>query len=119
MHTQVVTPEYFHNELATSRTFLLEAEAVELQRQGYGRRTTPADLLVFGPRGPIHNRLRYANEPARHKLLDLIGDLSLLGHDLCGHLVAYRSGHQLNIELVRALHQRLGNGTCRETRMAA
>ena len=80
------------------RTFILESEADELRRQGLGSRTTPADLLVFGRRGPIDNRLRYANEPARHKVLDVIGDLSLLGVDLCGHVIAYRSGHPLNVE---------------------
>ena len=78
-----------------------------MKRQGVGRRTKVSDLLVFGPRGPIENRLRFADEPARHKLLDVVGDLSLLGHDLCGHVVAYRSGHPLNIELVRALCQAL------------
>jgi UDP-3-O-acyl N-acetylglucosamine deacetylase len=102
-HTQVVTPERFAAEVAGCRTFILEDEAAELRRQGLGARTTAADLLVFGRRGPIDNRLRHANEPARHKVLDLVGDLALLGHDLCGHVVAYRSGHPLNIELVRAL----------------
>ena len=68
-----------------------------------GRRTTTADLLVFGPRGPIDNRLRFANEPARHKVLDLVGDLALLGADLRGHVVAYRSGHPHNVELVKLL----------------
>lgn len=102
-HTEVITPESFANELADTRTFLLEAEAVEFRRQGLGARTNLEDLLVFGPRGLIQNTLRYGNEPARHKVLDLIGDLSLLGHDIQGHLVAYRSGHPLNIELVRTL----------------
>jgi UDP-3-O-acyl N-acetylglucosamine deacetylase len=102
-HTQMVAPETFRYGLANCRTFILEKEAGELRRQGLGARTTVADLLVFGKSGPIDNELRYANEPARHKVLDLIGDLSLLGEDLCGHVVAYRSGHPLNIELVRAL----------------
>jgi UDP-3-O-acyl N-acetylglucosamine deacetylase len=106
-HTQQITPELFANDLANCRTFLLEAEAVELRRQGLGVRTTAADLLVFGRGGPIHNQVRYANEPARHKVLDLVGDLSLFGQDLRGHVVAYRSGHPLNIELVRALTERL------------
>jgi UDP-3-O-acyl N-acetylglucosamine deacetylase len=106
-HTQRITPEQFANDLAGCRTFILEQEAVELRRQGLGARTTAADLLVFGPRGPIANRTRYANEPARHKILDLLGDLSLFGHDLRGQLVAYRSGHHLNVALVRALVQRL------------
>ncbi|MCC6417606.1 MAG: UDP-3-O-acyl-N-acetylglucosamine deacetylase [Gemmataceae bacterium] len=118
-HTATVTPESFTNELADCRTFLLEEEAAELQRQGLGARTTPADLLVFGPHGPINNRLRYANEPARHKILDLIGDLSLLGQDVCGHLVAHRSGHPLNIELVRTLSQHLNNGNRTQRRVAA
>ena len=112
MHTEVVTPGTFADELAGCRTFLLEAEVAELRRQGLGVRTTPADLLVFGPRGPIDNCLRYANEPARHKVLDLVGDLSLLGHDLCGHVVAYRSGHPLNVELVRALARQLEQVRC-------
>jgi UDP-3-O-acyl N-acetylglucosamine deacetylase len=106
-HTLVVTPESFCNELAGCRTFILQEEAAELRRQGLGARTTTSDLLVFGPHGVIGNRLRFANEPARHKILDLLGDLSLLGHDLRGHVVAYRSGHSLNVELVRALDQHL------------
>jgi UDP-3-O-acyl N-acetylglucosamine deacetylase len=106
--TQIITPEHFAAEVAACRTFLLEREALELRRQGLGARITAADLLVFGPRGPIHNRLRFANEPARHKVLDIVGDLSLLGVDVLGHVVAYRSGHPLNIGLVRILSQRLG-----------
>jgi UDP-3-O-acyl N-acetylglucosamine deacetylase len=108
MVSSTITPESFANDLAGCRTFLLETEALELRRQGLGIRTTAADLIVFGPRGPINNRLRYADEPARHKILDLLGDLSLLGQDIRGHLVAYRSGHPLNVELVRALCRRLG-----------
>jgi UDP-3-O-acyl N-acetylglucosamine deacetylase len=107
MVTQTITPETFATEVAACRTFLLEREALELRRQGLGARTTAADLLVFGPRGPIQNRLRHANEPARHKVLDIVGDLSLLGEDVRGHVVAYRSGHPLNIALVRILSQRL------------
>jgi UDP-3-O-acyl N-acetylglucosamine deacetylase len=106
-YTGAVTPQQFAAELADCRTFILEAEAAELRRQGLGSKTTAADLLVFGPRGPIDNRLRHANEPARHKVLDLLGDLALFGHDLHGHLIAYRSGHPHNIELVRALSRLL------------
>ena len=99
----VVTPESFARELAGSRTFLLEAEAHALRQQGIGTHLTADQLLVFGSNGPIHNTLRYADEPARHKVLDLIGDLALCGFDLAGHLVAYRSGHALNVTLARAL----------------
>lgn len=119
IHTQALTPGLFVQELASCRTFILEEEAAELRRLGLGTRTSTADLLVFGPRGPIDNTLRYANEPARHKVLDLVGDLSLLGADLCGHVVAYRSGHPLNVELVRQLHQQLLAQTAVPERQAA
>ncbi len=117
-HTQAVTPESFGNDLACCRTFILEDEVLELQRQGLGKRTQVNDLLVFGRRGPIHNRLRFANEPARHKILDLVGDLSLLGVDLHGHLVAYRSGHPLNVELARALADRIAAAGGRKRKTA-
>ena len=122
MRTQSVTPERFANDLAGCRTFVLESEAGELRRQGLGKRTTTSDLLVFGPRGPIDNRLRFADEPARHKILDILGDLSLFGADLRGHVVAYRSGHPLNVELVRILHQQQAaecEPVCSRMRMAA
>ncbi len=101
--SRTLTPQVFQNELAACRTFVTLAEAEELQRQGVGRHLGPEGLLVFGPQGLLHNRLRFADEPARHKVLDLIGDLALWGADLAGHVVAYRSGHSLNVELVRRL----------------
>jgi UDP-3-O-acyl N-acetylglucosamine deacetylase len=106
-HTEEITPGNFAQNLSGCRTFILEEESEMLLRQGIGSRTTTADLLVFGRHGPIDNYLRFANEPARHKVLDLVGDLALLGVDLAGHLVAYRSGHPMNIELARAIHREL------------
>lgn len=104
--TVAITPDTFGRELAGCRTFLLEQEAEHLRAQGIGRHLTAADVLVFGPKGVIDNRLRYADEPARHKVLDLVGDLSLCGCDLVGHVVAYRSGHALNAALAHALAAR-------------
>lgn len=100
-----ITPETFAAELAFARTFVLQAEAETLRAQGYGRRTTAKDLLVFGPDGPIDNQLRAADECVRHKILDFIGDLALIGCDVRGQFRAYRSGHQLNREIVRRLKQ--------------
>jgi UDP-3-O-acyl N-acetylglucosamine deacetylase len=111
-HTAEVNPATFARSIAPCRTFLLEEEAVALRQQGLGRRTQVSDLLVFGPRGPIANKLRFADEPARHKVLDILGDLALLGQDLSGHVVAYRSGHPLNVELVWALSERIGKTLC-------
>jgi UDP-3-O-acyl N-acetylglucosamine deacetylase len=103
--TLQVTAETFTREVAGARTFLLEHEAVTLKAQGVGPHLTAKELIVFGPRGPIDNALRYGDEPARHKVLDILGDLALCGFDLAGHVVAYRSGHALNVELATALAQ--------------
>jgi UDP-3-O-acyl N-acetylglucosamine deacetylase len=98
-----ITPESFLKELAFARTFILESEANELRAQGYGKRTTARDLLIYGPQGVIDNELRAADECVRHKVLDCLGDLALIGCDVSGRLEAFRSGHRLNGEIVRRL----------------
>src|SRR3954447_10853898 len=102
-----VAPETFRSELAGSRTFLLETEARALQAAGIGTKATEADVLIFGPEGVIGNTLRYRDECVRHKILDMVGDLALLGMDLHGFVVAHRSGHHTNAVLVRKLLQSL------------
>jgi len=98
-----VLPETFRHQIAPCRTFTFQAEAEALLKKGLGSRVTYRDLLVFGPEGPIENALRFPDECVRHKLLDMIGDLALAGCDLAGRFIAYRSGHQLNGELVQTL----------------
>lgn len=98
-----LSPRHFHLNLAPSRTFMLEAEAAAMRAQGLGRQATYKDLLVFGSRGPIENQLRFPDECVRHKLTDMVGDLALAGCDLVGRFIAFRSGHRLNAELVRAI----------------
>ena len=95
----------FKNELASSRTFCLESEAEELQQQGLGRGANYENTLVVGERGVIKNKLRYADEFIRHKILDLLGDLYILGMPLRGHIIALRSGHSLNLRLARKIDQ--------------
>ncbi len=107
-YTAGATAETFLNELADCRTFLTEPEAEQLRAQGVGTHLTPADVLVFGRRGPLGQRLRFADEPARHKVLDLLGDLALCGFDLAGHVVGYRSGHALNAALAARLTELAG-----------
>lgn len=98
-----ITPDSFRKELASARTFILKSEADWLRQQGLGARVTFDDLLVFDDTGPCNNALRFEDECVRHKTLDLVGDLALAGCDLIGHFIAYRSGHRLNAELVKAL----------------
>ncbi len=90
-----------------------------MARNGFGRGITERDLLIFGPRGPVGNELRYDDEPARHKALDLVGDLSLVGVDLAGHAIGCRSGHALNVQLARQLREGLATPSFRPLRLAA
>jgi UDP-3-O-acyl N-acetylglucosamine deacetylase len=98
-----VSPRTFRHELAASRTFLLKSEADWLVAQGLGSRTTSEDVLIFDEQGPVGNVLRFSDECVRHKILDIVGDLALLGCDVVGQIFAHRSGHRLNAELVRVL----------------
>jgi len=93
----------FVTEIAPARTFLMEAEAREFQARGMGAHLTARDIVVMGDDGPIDNELRFENEHVRHKICDLIGDLSTLGMPLRGRIVACKSGHELNHALVRRL----------------
>jgi UDP-3-O-acyl-N-acetylglucosamine deacetylase len=96
-------PDDYAANIAPARTFCLESEARSMRALGLFQSLSPKDLLVFGPAGPIDNALRTPDEPARHKLLDLIGDLSLAGRPIQARITATRSGHALNHELARRL----------------
>jgi len=96
-------PEGYAREIAPARTFCLETEALTMRELGLFGSFTPRDLLVVGPDGPIDNAWLFDNEAARHKLLDLIGDLALVGRPICARITARRSGHALNHELARKL----------------
>ena len=101
--TLPILPEIFEREIAPSRTFVLKEEAEMLLASGFGKGASLANTLVFERNHPIENSLRFDNEACRHKIMDLLGDLFLLGGFLKGHVVAARSGHTLNLELVRKI----------------
>jgi UDP-3-O-acyl N-acetylglucosamine deacetylase len=103
-----VSRDAFRTELAPCRTFLLEQEAQAMLAQGIGTRVTPQDLLIFGPMGPLDNPLRFDNEPVRHKVLDVLGDLALTGCEVIADIVAFRSGHKLHAELAARLLEQAG-----------
>jgi UDP-3-O-acyl N-acetylglucosamine deacetylase len=91
--------------IAPARTFSTVAEADRMKSLGLFARFTPADLPVIGPDGPIDNAWRFPDECARHKLLDLIGDLALLGRPLIARVRAHKTGHAHTHALVRAIAQ--------------
>ena len=102
-----ISPESFCRELATARTFVLEEEAEQLRAAGIGQHLSYEDVVVIGPNGVIGNQFRFENECVRHKMLDLVGDLYLAGRSLRGRVIARKSGHALNHELVRKLLEAL------------
>jgi UDP-3-O-acyl-N-acetylglucosamine deacetylase len=94
----------YREQIAPARTYCLKHEAEAMSALGLFERFRPADLLVIGEHGPIENALRFDNEPSRHKLLDLIGDLALGGLPMPMMSVrAYGSGHAMNHDAARAI----------------
>lgn len=108
VHTFGLRRDDYRREIAPSRTFSRLHEAKALWDAGMCQHLTPRDVLVIGDDGqPVDNSFRYANEPVRHKVLDLLGDLYLLGQPILGRIVAYRSGHALNHRLVARMLDQL------------
>jgi len=103
-----LSPDGFAANIAPARTFVLRQEAEALLAAGMGKHLTPADIIVFGDDGPIDNELRFPDECARHKILDIIGDLALLGCPIVGRIHARKTGHSHNHALVRALRAQRG-----------
>ena len=99
----VMNPGIFKKDFAPARTFCLESEASELQNQGMGLGANYENTLVVGKTGVIKNKLRFNDEFVRHKILDLMGDLYVVGCPIKGHIVALRSGHSLNLKLAKRI----------------
>jgi UDP-3-O-[3-hydroxymyristoyl] N-acetylglucosamine deacetylase/3-hydroxyacyl-[acyl-carrier-protein] dehydratase len=97
----------YRREIAPARTYSLKEEAESLQAAGLGTHLSPKDVLVIGPQGPIDNAFRFPDEPARHKVLDALGDLSLVGRPLQGRILAVRSGHALNRRLALRIREQM------------
>ena len=91
------------SSVAPARTFSLEHEANQMQSLGLFTHLTPEDMLVIGDDGPIDNDFRIDEECARHKLLDLIGDLAMVGAPIVAKISANRSGHALAHDAARAI----------------
>jgi UDP-3-O-acyl N-acetylglucosamine deacetylase len=106
--TFTVEPEIYRREIAPARTFCFDYEVEALKKQGLARGGSLDNAVVIGL-DRIHNKekkLRFPNEFARHKALDLLGDLFLLGRPLKGRITAVRCGHGHNINFVKLLADR-------------
>lgn len=99
-----VTPEVFEKELSRARTFILEEDIETLRNMGLAKGGSLNNAMVFNDGGMVNDEpLRFPDECVRHKMLDLIGDLSLVGVPIKGHVQAVKSGHISNIEFVKEL----------------
>ena len=95
--------EDFRIKLAPARTFTFEHEVEALRSRGLARGGSLDNAVVLGKDGILNGSLRFPDEFVRHKMLDLTGDLSLIGYPVRGHVVAYRAGHDLHARLARRL----------------
>jgi UDP-3-O-[3-hydroxymyristoyl] N-acetylglucosamine deacetylase len=91
-----LTPDAFVDEIAPARTFTFLKEVEMLRQQGLALGGSLENAIVVGDTGVLNNALRFDDEFVRHKILDVIGDLALIGYPIIGHLVAHRGGHALH-----------------------
>ena len=94
--TMRITEETFVEEIAPARTFGFLKEVEMLRQQGLALGGSLENAIVIGDTGVLNNGLRFDDEFVRHKILDVIGDLALVGRPVIGHVVAHRGGHALH-----------------------
>ena len=103
-----ITPETFMKEIAPARTFVLERDVEALRKSGWIKGGRLESAIVVGKDKVLNDeKLRYPDEFVRHKILDLLGDLFILGGPLLGHVTAKRSGHQGHVAFVKRLKETL------------
>lgn len=106
----VVGPETFTHEVGPARTFCFLHEVKHLKELGLIKGGSMENAIVIGEDGILNDGLRFENEFARHKLLDLIGDLTLAGYPLQGRFEAHKSGHGSHVAFARKLRAALEHG---------
>lgn len=105
-----ITPESFEKEIASARTFCFLRDVKMLQDQGLIRGGTLENAVVIGDESILNDDLRYPDEFVRHKVLDLLGDLFLLGRPIKGHVIGVKSGHAMHVKFSKQIKKALMNG---------
>jgi UDP-3-O-acyl-N-acetylglucosamine deacetylase len=100
-----LTPEAFARDIAPARTYVLRGEIEEFRDRGLGGGATPENTIIVEEDGSTQAELRFANECVRHKVLDLVGDLQVIGGRLSAEIVARGSGHKLNAALAKEINR--------------
>ncbi|MFC1713863.1 UDP-3-O-acyl-N-acetylglucosamine deacetylase [Candidatus Poribacteria bacterium] len=107
--TQLVSLDFseesFINEIAPARTFCFQHEVEALKAQGLGKGGNSSNVVIIQDDGTPDHPPRLEDEMARHKILDLIGDLYLLGSIPKGHIIGIKSGHDMNTQLVQKISE--------------
>jgi len=93
-----ITEESFVDEIAPARTFTFLKDVEMMRQNGLALGGSLENAIVLGETGILNNALRFEDEFVRHKILDAVGDLALVGYPVIGHLVAHRAGHALHTE---------------------
>lgn len=102
--SMALTAQSFQQELSQARTFGFLHEVEAMHAAGLARGGGLSNAVVYSEDGIVNPEgLRFSDEAIRHKLLDMVGDLALIGMDVRGHLSACRPGHALSIQLITAL----------------
>jgi UDP-3-O-[3-hydroxymyristoyl] N-acetylglucosamine deacetylase len=112
----VPTEQSFVRELASARTYGFLKDLELLRQQGLALGGSLDNAVVVGQERVLNGALRFRDEFVRHKILDVIGDLALLGAPVLGHVVARNAGHALNHLLVREIAR---HAACRDGRVGA
>ena len=100
-----LSEDAFVDEIAPARTFTFLKEVEMLRQQGLALGGSLENAIVVGDTGILNNALRFDDEFVRHKILDVIGDMALIGYPLIGHLVAHRGGHALHTAFAAQVSQ--------------
>ncbi len=98
-----ITEDAFVEQIAPARTFTFLKEVEMLRQNGLALGGSLDNAIVIGDTGVLNSSLRFEDEFVRHKVLDLIGDLSLVGHPIVAHAVVHRGGHALHTAMAAQL----------------
>jgi UDP-3-O-[3-hydroxymyristoyl] N-acetylglucosamine deacetylase / 3-hydroxyacyl-[acyl-carrier-protein] dehydratase len=102
--TTEITPEFYAKEIAPARTFCTYEDVEQLRAAGLIKGGSLENALVYDANGPYKGcQPRFPDEPVRHKILDLIGDMMFLGSQIMGHVIVIRGGHSINVRMTRKL----------------
>ena len=107
-----ISEQIFEEQIAPARTFSLLKDVEALRGKGLIKGGSLENSIVIGDEKIINEEpLRFPDEYVRHKILDLLGDLCLLGAPVKAHIISVKSGHSTNLKLVRLLQERFGEST--------